>query len=165
MARRTLFFINPRSPKTAAGWEVPNCGGAKTGRYYVCWAVRCVLGGTMRRLGGTMRAGRYHAVAGRYHACWAVPCGAPGGGAVTRKSRRISAVTWPEISAMAGFVGQAWWTRKWDGKANAHRDNVTPVIYIAPHRAGEGRWCSTRRRRPSSSSTRSQSRPTLPHAR
>jgi len=44
----------------------------------------------------------------------------------------------PDVSAMAGFVGQAGWIRKWDGKANAQRDKAVPVIYMHPSACGVG---------------------------
>ena len=44
----------------------------------------------------------------------------------------------PDVSAIKGYVGQAGWARKWDGKANAQRDNATPVIYMFPSPSGVG---------------------------
>ena len=38
----------------------------------------------------------------------------------------------PDVSAMLGFVGQHGWTRKFDGKSNAFRDNASPCIYVSP---------------------------------
>ena len=44
----------------------------------------------------------------------------------------------PDVSTIKGFVGQAGWARKWDGKASAQRDNATPVLYMHPSAGGSG---------------------------
>ena len=44
----------------------------------------------------------------------------------------------PDVSTIKGFVGQAGWARKWDGKASAQRDNATPVLYMHPSVGGSG---------------------------
>ena len=66
------------------------------------------------------------------------PADAPSGD--TPLLSRMEALTGrrPDVSAMVGFVGQAGWARKWDGKASAQRDNAAPVIYICPSPSGAG---------------------------
>jgi len=53
---------------------------------------------------------------------------------------RIEALTGrrPDVSAMLGYVGQHGWLRNFDGKANSHRDNASPCIYISPSLVNDG---------------------------
>jgi hypothetical protein len=64
------------------------------------------------------------------------PADAPAGPAMSR----IEALTGnrPDVSAMLGYVGQHGWVRNFDGKANAHRDNATPCLYVSPSLTGAG---------------------------
>jgi len=53
---------------------------------------------------------------------------------------RIEALTGkrPDVSAMLGYVGQHGWLRNFYGKANSHRDNASPCIYISPSLVNDG---------------------------